>query len=197
MKKRRLTSLILILLIVGISLSLVYTNAKYTSMVSGSASTSVAKYVFNVTSTDSYNSTDTIDNLTLAQTCDEKTLVNGKIAPGTEGSFDIIIDATGAEVGINYEVTFSNNSEHALPKNLILTLDGKKWSFDEKIKGSIYANAENKIVNRTVLWSWAYETEDEANSVVAGDTADTNDGINAFDYVFTVMAKGTQVEPII
>ena len=145
MKKRRLISLILILLIVIMSLGLFHTNAKYTSMVNGNVTTSVAKYVFNVTATDSYDATDTIDNLILAQTCDEKTLINGKIAPGTSGSFDIVVDSTGAEVGINYEISFSNNTEHDLPKNLVFTLDGDNWDFDEKISGTIDANAESKI----------------------------------------------------
>ncbi len=197
MKKRRLISLILILLIVFISLSIVYTNAKYTTTFDGRVSTSVAKYVFDITATDSYNSTNTIENLVLAETCDEKTLVDGNIAPGTSGSIDLLLNATGSEVGIGYEVTFANISEHELPTNLVLKLDGKKWNTNDKITGTIDANATDKTVIRRIEWSWDYETKDEANSVVAGDTADTNDGINAFDYVFEVTAKGTQVEPII
>lgn len=197
MKKRRLISLILILLIVGISLSIVYTNAKYTTTFNGGVSTSVAKYVFDITATDSYNSTNTIENLVLAKTCDEKTLVDGNIAPGTSGSIDIILNATGSEVGIGYEVTFANTSGHELPTNLVLKLDGENWNTSKKITGTIDANATDKTVTRTIEWSWEYETKDGANSVVVGDTADTNDGINAFDYVFTVTAKGTQVEPII
>lgn len=195
MKKRRLISLILILLLVGISLSLVYTNAKYTSTVSGGATASVAKYVFDITATDSYGSTD-IKNLVLAETCDEKTLVNGNIAPGTSGSMDIVLNATGAEVGIGYEVTFTNTSEHELPTNLVLKLDGENWDTDKKITGTIDANAANKTVTRTIEWSWDYETKDESDSVVAGDTADTSDGTNAFDYTFTITANGTQVRPV-
>lgn len=196
MKKRKLISLILILLLVGISLSLVYTNAKYTSTVSGGASASVAKYVLNITGTDSYGTTDTIDNLVLAETCDPKTLVNGNIAPGTSGSMDIVLDATGSEVGIGYEVTFTNTSEHSLPSNLVITLDGENWDTSKKITGTIDANASDKTVTRTIEWSWAYETADETGSVVVGDTADTSDGTDAFDYSFTVTATGTQVEPI-
>jgi len=197
MKKRRLISLILILLIVIMSLGLFHTNAKYTSMVNGNVTTSVAKYVFNVTATDSYDATDTIDNLILAQTCDEKTLINGKIAPGTSGSFDIVVDSTGAEVGINYEISFSNNTEHDLPKNLVFTLDGDNWDFDEKISGTIDANAESKIFNHTILWSWAYETADDEGNTIIGDTEDTKDGKNAFDYSFTVTATGTQSKPLL
>ena len=146
MKKKRLISLILILLIVFISLSIVYTNAKYTSTVNGNVTTSVAKYVFDITATDSYNSTNTIENLVLAETCDEKTLVDGNIAPGTSGSIDLVLNATGSEVGIGYEVTFANISEHELPTNLVLKLDGENWDTDKKITGTIDANANDKTV---------------------------------------------------
>lgn len=196
MKKKRLISLILILLLVGISLSLVYTNAKYTSTVNGGASASIAKYVLNISATDSYGTSDTIDNLVLAETCDPKTLVNGNIAPGTSGSMDIVLDATGSDVGIGYEVTFANTSENALPSNLVLTLDGEEWDTSKKITGTIDANATDKTVTRTIEWTWAYETKDASDSVTAGDTADTADGKNAFDYSFTVTASGTQVKPV-
>ena len=35
-------------------------------------------------------------------------LKNKTIAPGTNGSFDIVLDATGANVAIDYAVTFDN-----------------------------------------------------------------------------------------
>ncbi len=194
MKKRKVISLILILLILFIFINLLYTNAKYTSTANGRATASVAKYVFNVTGSDSFGGTD-IKALTLAETVDEKTLVNGKIAPGTSGSLDIVVDTTGAEVAINYEVTFLNNNEHALPKNLLFKLDGKKWSFDEKIKGTIYANAENQTVTRRIEWSWAYETADDTGDITNGDIDDTTDGINAFDHSFSVIATGVQAKP--
>ena len=94
MKKKRLKVVLLavLLLTIGISFGVIYTNAKYTSSENGSVSASTAKYVFNVNAKDSFNSTDTLSNLTLAKTCNVNTLTNGKIAPGTSGSFDIELD---------------------------------------------------------------------------------------------------------
>ena len=135
-----------------------YSNAKYTSTFNGSVSASVAKYVFNVSANDSYSTADTIANLKLGQTCDATTLVNGKIAPGTSGSFDIVIDAENSDVGIEYEVSFEDNNE-------------------------------NKTITHTVTWEWPYET-------VGGDTNDTIDGQNGFNYQYDITVTGTQAEPV-
>ena len=189
MQARKTISLVVLLLVLGVFCIIIYTNAKYTSTVSKDVSTSVAKYAFDLTGSDSYDLNDTIEDLMLAQTCDETTLVDGKIAPGTSGSFDLVVDCTGAEVGIDYQLTFKNNSSEKLPTNLKLTLDGADWNFDQVISGTIYANG-TKTATHNIAWSWDYQTAD-------GDEADTLDGQNAFDYSFTVKAVGTQVEPIV
>lgn len=191
MKSRRILSLAIVLIVVVLSLGIVYTNAKYTSTVTGNVSASVAKYVFNLIGTDSYNSKHTLSNLVLAQTCEPETLIDGKIAPGTSGSFDLIVNCDGAEVGIGYNITFTNTSENAreLPTNLVLTLDGQAWNFEDGISGTIDANSNQKEIIHTIAWNWAYETAD-------GDEADTIDGQNTFDYTFDITAVGTQVKPI-
>lgn len=189
MQAKKIISLVVLLLVLCSFCSIIYTNAKYTTTVSKDASTSVAKYVFNLVGSDSYDSNDTIENLMLAQSCDETTLVNGKIAPGTSGSLDLVVDCTGAEVGIEYQLTFKNNSSKKLPTNLKLTLDGKDWNFDQAISGTIYANG-TKTATHNIAWSWEYQT-------VGGDEADTLDGLNAFDYSFSVEAVGTQITPVV
>ena len=189
MQARKTISLVVLLLVLCTFGGIIYTNAKYTTTVSKDVSTSVAKYVFNLTGSDSYDLNDTIENLMLAQSCDETTLVDGKIAPGTSGSLDLVVDCTGAEVGIEYQLTFKNNSSKSLPANLKLTLDGKDWNFDQAISGKIYANG-TKTETHNIAWNWDYQT-------VNGDEADTLDGQNAFDYSFTVEAVGTQMTPIV
>lgn len=186
---KKLVLLLALLLLVSIVGGIFLTNAKYTSTETGTITSSVAQWTFNVSATDSYRNSDTLENLTLAQTVDSSTLVNGKIAPGTSGSFDIVVNAQGSEVGINYTVSFANNTKNSLPTNLKFTLDGSSWNLSDSISGTIDANASNKTVIHTIAWSWDYET---AN----GDTADTLDGTNAFDYSFAVTATGTQVRPV-
>lgn len=186
-KSVKIVLFVALLLNVGVSLGGMYTNAKYTSTIDGQASASVAKYVFNVNANDSYNATDTIENLTLAQTCNANTLVNGKIAPGTSGSFDIVINAEGSDVAIKYEIYFEEKNQKELPKNLVIKLDGQEWDFS-KIEDVIAANSESKTITHTVTWKWEYETE-------GGDTQDTTDGQNAFDYQYDITVIGTQVKP--
>ena len=110
MKSRRILSLAIVLIVVVLSLGIVYTNAKYTSTVTGNVSASVAKYVFNLTGTDSYNSKHTLSNLVLGKTCKPETLIDGKIAPGTSGSFDLIVKTmynTGRDLLNSYRETSS------------------------------------------------------------------------------------------
>lgn len=195
MKVRKTISLVLLLLIIGITGDIFYTNSKYAASKTGELSAEVAKYVFDISATDSSNESHTIENLVLADTCDETTLANGKIAPGTSGSFDIVVDAEGSEVAINYTVTFKNNSNNALPTNLKLKLDDKDWTFADGISNTIYVNSDSKSVTHHITWEWPYETKDENDNTLAGDLADTQDGINGFNYTFTVTAIGAQVNP--
>ena len=176
-----------LLLVVGASLGGMYTNAKYTSTVYGKATASVARYVFNVSADNTYESKKTFNDLVLAQTCDVSKLVNGKIAPGTSGSFDILLDAKGSDVGIKYNVTFTEKNGNTLPTNLVLKLDGKNWEFTDGIEGTINAGTQTNV-KHTISWEWKYET-------TGGDAQDTIDGRNAFDYEYVITAVGTQVEP--
>ena len=58
------------------------TYSKYTNAVSGNGETEVAKWNFKVNS-----ETEEFATIKLADTYDASTLTNGKIAPGTKGSF--------------------------------------------------------------------------------------------------------------
>lgn len=87
MRKLKISFIVVLLMIISIVLGLAYTNAKYTSQIAGQISASVAKYVFEVSATDTYSSANTIEKLVLAQTCNNNTLINGKIAPGTSRKF--------------------------------------------------------------------------------------------------------------
>lgn len=183
--------LVALILIASVTFGVIYTNAKYTSTVPGQVSTSVAKYVFNVSGSDSYKTTDTLTGLKLAQTCTPATLVDGKIAPGTSGSFDIVVNTNGADVGVQYDISFVNTTTHSLPTNLKFKLDGNDWVYTNGIHGTIDADDVGQVVTHTVTWEWDYGT-----GVASADAADTADGQNAFDYAFTITAIGTQVRPV-
>lgn len=108
---------------------------------------------------------------------------------GTKGSFDIIIDTTDSEVGIDYEVIFSNIPDN-FPKNLKFSVDGNEYQLSKGFSGTIDANDTEKLLVKTVCWDWEYETPN-------GDEADTQDGlVDANDLTFDITVTGTQVRPV-
>lgn len=197
MRKKRLLFSALSIAVVGIIgvSGILLTNSKYTTTIEGKAETNIAKWVFEVSANDSYSESDTIESINLAETCTPGTLVDGNIAPGTEGSFDIVIDTTGAEVGIDYTISFSNLPTN-FPKNLVFSVDNQKYDLATGFTGNIAANAEEKQVTKTVSWKWLYEAENEAD-IASEDVEDTEDGVTASkDLTFDITVTGTQVRPV-
>lgn len=181
--------LILIILVGGNSYS------RYVTQVDGKGVIQVAKWAFLVN-----GQTASITNLNLAQTYKSNTLVSNRIAPGTRGSFDIIIDTTGAEVGIRYDVAFSNESNK--PQNLVFTYDGHTSNnikgLEPFLTGTIPANSTEKVKTMTIEWNWPYETgESTTSEKTSQDIEDTQDGKTLEQYQFNIKITGTQVEPTI
>lgn len=165
--------------------------AKYQSKIIAQGNADVAKWVFTLNGTNvSYKT------IKINSNYDESTLVNGKVAPGTQGSFDIVIDATGSEVGVEYAVTFAN--ERHKPTNMKFIYDNKEYdslqAIEENLTGTIEANATLKKVTYTINWLWDYETGN-TSEIIANDKTDTNEGILGTCYSFDVIATGTQVTP--
>ena len=167
------------------------TFSKYTNTIIGNGETEVAKWSFKVN-----DATEEFATIKLADTYDQETLIDGKIAPGVSGSFDLVIDATDAEVGVEYKVDFKDETNK--PTNLKFTFDGKTLDeiedFEEYFTDIINADDTNKVRTLTVNWEWPYETG-VADEIAANDEVDTQDGLNASDYTFNVVVTGTQVVP--
>ena len=164
-----------------------YTYAKYRTAVTGGGHADIAKWSFTAG-----NESETIENIQLVNTIEKDTLVNGKIAPGTSGQFFINIDGTGSEVGIDYEVKFSN--EKNKPTNITFSYGGntyKSLSEITNMKGTIGVDETTKTRRIQVLWTWEYETG-TGDEVTANDVIDTQEGIADLDYSFDVTVTGTQ-----
>ena len=124
-KKRILLIALLLLLIVFMVLLGRGSYSKYLTQVKGKGVIEVAKWAFLVN-----GETASITNINLAKTYTAETLAQNTIAPGTRGSFDIKIDTTGSEVGINYDVKFEN--ENSKPQNLQYTYNGNTIATNNK-----------------------------------------------------------------
>ena len=166
--------------------------AKYISQVRGNGIAEIATWSFKVN-----GQKEQVQEIKLVSTYNSETLVNNKIAPGTRGSFNIIVDATGSEVGIKYNIKFAEESNK--PQNLKFVYGGKEYDsikqLGDELSGTIAANEEDKTRTINVQWKWNYETGSSAEQINANDIIDTNDAISIANYTFQVIVTGTQVEP--
>lgn len=190
--KKKIVLIVAILSMIVVSFMGGQSFSKYVSQVKGYGQFDIAKWSFLVNGQES--SMNTID---LSSTCNNETLIDNKIAPGTEGNFNIEIDATGSEVGIQYQVTFDEKSQK--PNNLYFIYNKSTYAnFDDlayALKGVINADAENKKISIPIKWIWEYETGNSPELREPEDAEDTQDGKTLQNYAFDVIVTGTQVEP--
>lgn len=187
-KKRNSVLLLVLLLLVAISASYIAgTYAKYTSEIKDNNGTAtVAKWAF---ASDNDTQSLTID---LAKTYDPTTLVENKIAPGTEGSFVIALSNENSEVGVDFTVKL--NSITNKPTNLKFYKDSS-YSTEltpgtSEITGQLVAG-EKSFDGVKIYWKWAYETD----AIATNDPIDTGDGEAANTLTIGVDITGVQTEP--
>ena len=187
-KKRNAILLLVLLLLVAISASYIAsTYAKYTSEIKDNNGTAtVAKWAF-----DTDNTKKTLE-INLAETYDASTLVANKIAPGTQGSFNIALSNENSEVGVDF--TIKLNSITNIPTNLKFYKDA---SFTTEltpgtstITGQLVAGEKN-FAGVPIYWKWAYETTEIADN----DPEDTKDGKAAKALTIGVDITGVQTQP--
>lgn len=119
-------------------------------------------------------------NINLAESIKQDTLIQEKIAPGTEGEFEILLQANRK---INYRIKFKSTNEK--PENLNFQIKGKDRKYykledmEQELQGEL---TENKKI--TIYWKWDYEGNEKQNF------QDTKDGQAIKQYKFTIYAIG-------
>ena len=188
-KKKKIFIVSIILLIVILSFLGGNAYARYMSQVVGQANAEVAKWSFKVN-----GNTDNMQTINLSSAYDNEFISKNKLAPGTTGSFDIVIDATGTEVGLDYLVIFEN--EQNKPANLKYIYDGIEYNsicdISNKIKGKINANDLEKTKTIKINWKWDYETGKEQAEISKNNLLDTKDGMNIQNFNFNIKVVSTQ-----
>lgn len=166
--------------------------AKYITEVKGDGIAEVATWNFKVN-----GEKEQVQEIRLASTYNNETLVNNRIAPGTSGNFNIIVDTTDSEVGIAYHIAFKE--EVNKPTNLKFIYENVEYNsieeLEDKLSGVINANDENKIKTLNIGWKWDYETGSSPEEILANDILDTKDAQDIENYTFQVSVTGTQVQP--
>ena len=181
------------------------TLAKYTTTGTGTATATVAKWVFNANNAAA--DTKKFENINLGDTLNYKVtdIKTGVIAPGTEGKFDIELNGTGSKVGIDYTIEITKAAitmqNKELPSNLVFStkeikegntgnsLDKLSSESGSLLSGTIDYKDSKMEKTITIYWKWPYATSTEG-----ADIKDTNDsGIENITLDITV--TGTQVVP--
>lgn len=178
--------------VLTIALTLVTTSliggtlAKYTTEVTGTGSAEVAKWSFKANEKSGGSDKFTVN---LADTVDKNpNVTSGKIAPGSKGSFDIKIDASGSETALEYKIEFTNIQNQIA--NLKFYSDASRTNEitdltnPTALNGSIALNAVETPVIKTVYWEW----EDD----VKNNASDTAAGVAATKMTFDIKVTGTQ-----
>ncbi len=166
--------------------------SKYVSEVRGDGMAEVATWSFKVN-----GQKEQVQTIQLGSTCNNETLINNKIAPGTRGSFNIIVDGTGSDVGIQYQIKFTTQTNK--PNNLKFVYENQEYNslieLENDLSGTIYANDQNKAKTLTIEWKWEYETGSNENEIAQNDKIDTQNAQDIANYQFNITVSGTQIAP--
>lgn len=160
------------------------TFAKYTSSATGNDTAKVAKWSFKVGGTDIVENNTVTFNLfnTVKEekTTDSETHIKNTdgsiIAPGTSGSFDIVL-SNESEVTAKYAISFTETNTSNVP--IQYSTDGKSWTDEintlnikaDDAKTALGFNEGDKSTKITVYWKWAYE----AGNPAVKEQSDTKD----------------------
>ena len=176
------------------------TFAKYTSEATGSSTATVAKWSFTVegkeiavqpSTTFTFDLFSTINDT--GNTADETDVADGKIAPGTAGSFELNV-ANTSEVNASYVITLTETNASNVP--LQYSVNGTTWfdSMEALMADVTSANALKSdsiamatgTAAHTVHWRWVFEGTTEGAHAGQTDVADTALGILGQDTAPTV-----------
>lgn len=191
-KKTKIVLIVIVIAVILVSFIGGQAYAKYMSKVTGNGVGEIAQWRFKVNENE-----EKMQTISLNSSIYNFTLANGRIAPGTAGSFEINIDGSGAGVAIFYTVNFQNETEK--PKNLKFKYDGKEFESIELLNhwivGTIHGDTDAQQRSFIIEWEWPYETGNTPEEIAENDERDTIDAKNISDYRFDVVVTGTQVQP--
>lgn len=191
-KKKKAILVVAILVVAVLAFIGGQAYAKYITEVKGEGMAEVATWSFKVN-----GQKEQVQTINLISTCNNETLLDNKIAPGTSGSFNIVVDGTDSEVGINYNISFKD--EKNKPDNLKFIYENVEYDsiqeLENNLSGTINTNDNDKTRTLNIGWEWKYETGLNETEIAKNDAIDTKNAEEIQNYTFNVSVTGTQVEP--
>lgn len=169
------------------------TMAKYVTEVTGKAKATVAAWSFKADGIGTAENPIDLGSTANRTAYSADNIMEGVIAPGTSGSFDIVIDGSGSEVGVDYKLKIAAADGITLPDDLTFTTNDSgsdtAYTLGSDITNTIKYAAGSDSMKKTITvkWTWAFGED---------DTKDSNDNTYADnDWTLNITATGTQAEP--
>ena len=195
--------LLLTITIIASSIGL-WAWAKYTSAQNGNATAQIAKWNFDLKLKEGkQNAVETSGPIDLAST-QFNHVANDRIAPGTSGTFYVIVDTTGTEVDVLYNVNITlencprnikfyrgtNNSGEELSLGGVNSTS-RSFSFSRYLQAKGPSGNENRKYEEQIYWEWPYSgsVNESAEIYDQWDTTDSNLGTTTM----TITATGTEM----
>lgn len=162
-KKKGLFAAIAILILI-VLLATGYTFSKYYQSVKGNVSLQIAPWIFKVTT----NNNKPLSEITL------QGLDGGQLSPGSNGTFDIRIDATGSGVDIAYITKVTNEN---LPESFKFYVAGDNPTTYETLTELANSELKGELLmsdvqyrSFTICWEWPFEGDsDSIDSSLVGN----------------------------
>ena len=192
-KKRKYIFFALLLgIVTSISIFGISTFAKYTSELSSvNQRATVAKWSFE-SDNESHDFT-----FNMVDTYDESTLINNRVAPGTQGRLNFSLSNENTETGVEYKIVLAKNN--SIPKNLKFYSDSTcttELTEGRILNGNLVPGESEKEI--VIYWKWLYETGSNSTEKDSNNIVDTTDGVNATTngMIVTATIIGTQSVPV-
>ena len=128
-------------------------------------------------------------SINLNETINKDTLIYEKIAPGSSGSFNILLDSNQ---DLNYKVQFFSLNEKPKNLNFIALKNGRFIISSNTLEELSYSLSgyisKNQKIKITINWYWDYENNNQEQ-----DIQDTKDAENIKTYKFNICTVGEEI----
>lgn len=143
-KKNIIFVIIIFIILVFVIQSMIQSFARYSDIANSNGDIPIASWNFEEDNKNEEITINLLDNI------DSTKLIDGKIAPGISGNFQLKVSNKNTDVSIEYNIEFDMNN---VPSNLTITNP-------ENGEGTL-KYGEEKIL--TFDWKWEYYTNDSAD----------------------------------
>ena len=179
-EKKTVRFIVISILIIAVISLIGFAYARYITRLNGTTTADIAQWSFKVNGKTNENFV--IDLATTRTGVEQEAEVQeGYIGPGTAGAFELVLDATGSEASLEYDINMNvdYSDNQVFPKNLIFysdsTMQNAIYHTDNNINlnGFIGWNDASKVHTKTIYWKWDYETGSTQSEKDSNDSADS------------------------